>query len=57
MLEQSLHTGADFVADFAHFFHGLALGIAEGPVVAAEAGDVRALVAATHGDEELRLSR
>ena len=39
----------------ADLFHGLALGIAEGPVVAAETGDIGALVAAAHGDEQLRL--
>ncbi len=52
-MEQVLDAGADLVADEADFFGGASFGVGEGPVVAEEAGDVRAVVSAAHGDEEV----
>jgi len=55
--DQELHSITDFITDDTDLFDGLALGIAEWPVVSAEAGDVGAFVAAAHGDEKLRIAR
>ena len=57
LCDQELDAGANIIANHADLVDGLALGIAEGPVVAAEAGDMGALVATAHGDEELCLAR
>ena len=51
--DEGLDAGEDVVADDADRGEILAFGVGEGPVVAAETGDVGALVAAAHGDEEL----
>jgi hypothetical protein len=57
MFQECENAGADFIANDADFFDGLALGIAVGPVVATETGDVGTFVTATHGDEELGIAR
>ena len=44
--------GADLVADDADLVEGKILGVWQGPVFAAQVGDVGAGFAATHGDEQ-----
>lgn len=51
-MEESLDAGADFFADDADLVEGKVLRIGEGPVFAAEVGDVGAGFAAAHGDEQ-----
>lgn len=57
MTEQRPHSASDVIPDRPNFMHGLALGIAKWPVFSAQTGDVWALVATSHGDEEPRVSR
>jgi hypothetical protein len=50
-LQQIENAMLDFVADGAGFLERTALGVEERPVLAAEAGNVGALVATAHGEE------
>src|SRR2546422_5152235 len=51
--DQGTHTLADVIANFSNAINRLALGIRQGPVIPAGAGDDGTFVAAAHGDEQM----
>jgi len=48
--------GPDVIPYRSNFFHGKALRVTKRPLISTEAWNVGALVATTHGDEQLRVA-
>jgi hypothetical protein len=56
ILEERLHSALDVVAYYPDFLNRQSLRVPKWPIVSAQTRNVGALIAASHGDEELRFA-